>query len=169
MQLPFGISAEVVGLLREAASEIARLDGPDNDVCRRLKGLQQKIVPLSTTIGELAARIDASARDVLDAALAVGVRNFWHEGEQFRDPGQLEAYLRRPSHWDQVPELEIDLSLGMAQRLAEELGVGRDELFLTAKASETTTSGGKTPRKFIASESQLPEASQGGNRRERTG
>lgn len=168
MQLPYGISAEVVELLREAAREIARLDGPDNDVCRRLKALQERIVPLSTTIGELAGRVDASARDVFDAALAIGVRTFWHEGAQFRDPEQLQAYLRQPSHWDQVPELEIDLSLGMAQRLAEELGVERDELFLTAETTETAASTGRTLRKFIASESKLPAVSQG-NRSERTG
>ena len=156
MQLPFGISGEVVELLREAAAEIARLDSPDNEVCRRLKELQQRIVPLSTTVGELARRIDAAPRDVLDAAIAAGVRTFYHEGESLRSGAPLEAYLRRPSHFDPVPELEIDLSLGMAQRLADDLGVARDELFLGGESEGAAA--GKAPRKLVPSEPVLPEA-----------
>jgi acetylornithine/succinyldiaminopimelate/putrescine aminotransferase len=168
MQLPFGISAEVVELLREAASEIARLDGPENEVCRRLKALQQRIVPLSTSIGELAVKVDASPRDILDAALAAGVRCFWHEGQAVRAGDDLQAFLRQRSHWDPVPELEVDLTMGMAQRLAEQLGILRDELFLGSQA-EASPSAARGPRKFVASKSRLPGASQTGNYHERTG
>ncbi|HUE71133.1 MAG TPA: hypothetical protein VMP01_09615 [Pirellulaceae bacterium] len=163
MQLPFGISAEVVELLREAASEIARLDRPDNDVCRRLKALQHRIVPLSTSVGELATRIDASPRDVLDAATAAGVRCFWHEGRALRAGKDLQAFLQQPSHWDPVPELEVDLSLGTAQQLAEELGISRDELFLGTEAAEVGSASSKAPRKFVASESHLRGAAQNGS------
>src|SRR4029079_6615511 len=96
-------SEELLDLLGEAAVEIANLDSPDNIVCRRLRAMQRRIQTLTTTVGELAKRIDVSPRDVLDAALAAGVQIFWHEGQQFRTPSYLRTYLAMAYHFDPVP------------------------------------------------------------------
>src|SRR5262245_8299541 len=70
-------SDELLDLLGEAATEIANLDSPDNIVCRQLRAMQRRLQTLTTTVGELAKRIDVSPRSVLDAALAAGVHVFW--------------------------------------------------------------------------------------------
>src|SRR5262245_1811863 len=97
-------SDELLALLGDAAVEIANLDSPDNIVCRRLQAMQRRLQPLTTTVGELANRIDVSPRDVLDAAQDAGVQVFWHEGQQFRTPSYLQTYLAMAYHFDPVPE-----------------------------------------------------------------
>jgi hypothetical protein len=154
-------SEELLDLLGEAAVEIANLDSPENIVCRRLRAMQRRLQTFTTTVGELAKRIDVSPRDVLDAALAAGVQVFWHEGQQFRTPSYLRTYLSMAYHFDPVPELEVDLTADQVQRLAAELDVEVDEL-----ASDSSDTAGtiasmakKGPRKFVASEQTPPSAS----------
>ena len=153
-------SDELLDLLSEAAVEIANLDGPDNIVCRRLRAMQRRLQTLTTTVGELAKRIDVSPRHVLDAALAAGVQVFWHEGQQFRTPSYLRTYLAMAYHFDPVPELEMDLNPEQVQRLAAELDVEIDEL--TTDSSDSAEAigptGKKGPRKFVASEQTPPSA-----------
>jgi hypothetical protein len=157
---------ELLDLLGEAAVEIANLDSPDNIVCRRLRAMQRRIQTLTTTVGELAKRIDVSPRDVLDAALAAGVQIFWHEGQQFRTPSYLRTYLAMAYHFDPVPELEVDLTAEQVQKLAAELDVEIDEL--TTDSSDSAgaigAAGKKGPRKFVASEQTPPSAA--ANRRQ---
>lgn len=165
------LNEEIIEALSEAAVEIANLSGPDNVVCRRLRALQRKLMPQMVTMGELARRIDVSPRDVLEAAIAAGVRPFSHEGQQFRDAAYLRTYLRLQFHYDPVQEVEFSLTPELATRLAEELSVTPDELMTgsdagpgTDKAADRT---GQSPRKFVASASRLPEAAS--KRREQTG
>ena len=149
------LTDEILEALSEAAVEIANLSSPDNVVCRRLRGLQQKLAPRIVTVGELAQRIDVTPRDVLDAAITAGVPTFWHEGQQFRDGTYLQTYLRMQFHFDPVREVEFNLSPELAGRIAEELGVAPEELLGRRPEAQTKTGAG--PRKFVASESRLPE------------
>jgi hypothetical protein len=154
------LSDDIINLLGEAAVEIANLDGPANIVCQRLREMQRRLKPLTTTVGELAKRIDVSPRDVLDASLAAGVQVFWHEGQQFRTPSYLRTYLTMAYHFDPVPELEFDLTSEQAERLATELDVTVEEL--TTEIGESEDSIGsmkkKSPRKFAASEQTPPSS-----------
>jgi hypothetical protein len=154
-------SEELLDLLGEAAVEIANLGGPGNIVCSRLRAMQRQLQTLTTTVGELAKRIDVSPRDVLDAALEAGIQVFWHEGQQFRTPSYLHTYLAMAYHFDPVPELEIDLTPDQVQQLAAELDVEVEEL-----TNESVGSAGvvgstekKAPRKFVASERTPPSVS----------
>jgi hypothetical protein len=156
---------EILDTISEAAVEIANLSGPDNVVCRRLRSLAKKLTAQSVSVGELAERIDMSPRDVLDAAIVAGVRPFWHEGQQFRDPGYLRSYLRLQFHYDPVRELEFNLTPDVATRLAEELSVTTDELLTNPEGDSGQSNMG--PRKFVASESRLP--GQANMRREQMG
>ena len=149
------LADEIFEALSEAAVEIANLTSPDNVVCRRLRALQQKLAPQSVKVGELAQRIDVTPRDVLDAAIAAGVRTFWHEGQQFRDPAYLRAYLQMQLLFDPVREVEFNLIPDLAGRLAEELSVAPEELLADEPAASKKPGAGS--RKFVASESQLPE------------
>lgn len=151
---------ELLDLLSEAAVEIANLDGPDNIVCHRLRAMQRRLQTLTTTVGELANRIDVSPRDVLDAALAAGIQDFWHEGQQFRTPSYLRTYLAMAYHFDPVPELEVDLTPDQVQRLAAELDVEAAEFMSDSggTAGAMASSGKKGPRKFVASEQTPPRA-----------
>ena len=152
-------SDELLDLLGEAAVEIANLDGPDNVVCRRLRAMQRQLQTLTTTVGELAKRIDASPRDVLDAALEAGIQVFWHEGQQFRTPSYLRTYLAMAYHFDPVPQLEFDLTPDQVERLAAELDVQVEELTTDSVVSSVGGSSEKKgPRKFVASEQTPPAA-----------
>ena len=148
------LAPDLAILLADAQREIARLDGPENPIARRLREAQGRLVPLSATIGELARRIDVSPREVLDAAIAAGVRVFWHEGKQFRTPAYLESYLALPRYNDPLPELELDIAAEQCQRLAEELGVEVERL----TEEEQPASGAKPARRFAASQTTLDEA-----------
>src|SRR5262245_27366162 len=149
-------SDELLDLLDEAAVEIANLDGPDNVVCRRLRAMQRQLQTLTTTVGELAKRIDVSPRDVLDAALEAGIQVFWHEGQQFRTPSYLRTYLAMAYHFDPVPELEFDLTPDQVERLGAELDVQLEELTNDSVGVVGSTEK-KGPRKFVASDSRLPQ------------
>lgn len=161
------LNEEILETLSEAAVEIANLSSPDNIVCRRLRALQRKLAPRSVTVGELAKRIDVAPRDVLDAAIAVGIGPFWHEGQQFRDPAYLKTYLRLQFLFDPVRELEFNLTPDLAGRLADELNVTSEELLTegTVAASQPTTG----PRKFVPSEPRLPQQATADKRREQIG
>jgi hypothetical protein len=159
------LTEDILELLGEAAVEIANLDSPSNIVCRRLRAMQQRLKPLTTTVGELAKRIDVSPRDVLDAALAAGIHVFWHEGQQFRTPSYLKTYLSMAYHFDPVPELEFDLTVDQVERLATELDVEvheltSDESESTAAAGANQSTGRKSPRKFAPSEQTPPNAAE---------
>jgi hypothetical protein len=159
------LTDELLEVLSEAAVEIGNLSSPDNIVCRRLRELQRKLSARSVTVGELARRIDIPPRDVLDAAIAAGVRPFWFEGQQFRDASYLQTFLRMRFHSDPVPYVEFHLSPELAGRLAEDLSVTPDEL-LAAEELEPFSPAVR-PRKFVTSESRLPSAAD--RRREQTG
>lgn len=166
------LTDEILEVLSEAAVEIANLSGPDNVVCRRLRGLQRKLSPRSVTAGEIARRINVSPGEVLDGAISAGVGPFWHEGKQFRDVNYLRTYLRLQFHYDPAPEVEFNLSPYLAGRLAEELSVSLGELLGEADPSPgqgATDAAAKGPRKFVASESRLPEHAAGRNAREQSG
>jgi hypothetical protein len=120
---------------------------------------QQRTFPLSTTIGEIASRIDVPSRDVLDAAIAAGVQPFWHEGQQFRDPAYLKTYLRIQPFSDPSAELEFHMTLEASERLADELGVPVGDLLDGQDA--IVGANQKGPRKFIASESRLTDEPMG--------
>ena len=160
------LTEEILDALSEAAVEIANLSDPDNIVCRRLRALAKKLAPQSVTIGELARRIDVAPRDVLDAAIAVGVRPFWHEGQQFRDAAYLRTYLRLQPLFDPVRDLEFSLEPALAQKLADELNVAPEELLADDEAAATKAGAG--PRKFVPSEAAFP-AAPASKRREQTG
>ena len=152
---PASQNDELLDLLSEAAVEIANLDGPGNVVCRRLRAMQKRLQPLTTTIGELAERADVPPRDMLEAAIAAGVSTFWHAGQALRNPSLLRTYLAMRSYSDPVPELEFDLASDQAVRLAAELGMDVEQIVpAPAVASEAAKS--KPIRKFVASESQAP-------------
>jgi len=159
------LTAEILETLSEAAVEIANLAGPDNVVCRRLRALQRKLTPQSVTVGELAERIDVAPRDVLDAAIAVGVRPFWHEGQQFRDAAYLRTYLRLQPLFDPVRELEFSLDPALIHKLADELGVAPEELLDAEVATQTSTG----PRKFVPSDAAFPGVAAANKRRQQTG
>jgi hypothetical protein len=159
------LTEEILDALSEAAVEIANLSDPDNVVSRRLRALARKLAPQSVTIGELARRIDVAPRDVLDAAIAVGVRPFWHEGQQFRDAAYLRTYLRLQCLFDPVRELEFSLEPALAQKLADELQVSPEELL--ADDEPAASKAGAGPRKFVPSEAAFPAAAS--KRREQTG
>jgi len=161
------LADEIIDTLSEAAVEIANLSGPDNVICRRLRALQRKLTPQSVTVGELAERIDVAPRDVLDAALAVNVRPFWYEGQQFRDGAYLRSFLRMQFHNDPVRSVEFNLTPDLAGRLAEELSVTPEELLNDDDAAGERA--GKPPRKFVASDSRLPDQAAGSQRREQIG
>ncbi|MCI0359674.1 MAG: hypothetical protein L0211_14450 [Planctomycetaceae bacterium] len=127
----------------------------------------------SVTVGQLAQRIDVAPRDVLDAAIAVGVRPFWHEGQQFRDAAYLRTYLRLQFHYDPVREVEFNLTPELAGRLAEELSVTPEEMLTESEEAPGSymagERAGKSPRKFVASQSRLPDQAASGKRREQSG
>jgi hypothetical protein len=163
--MPAVATEELLELLSEAAVEIANLDGPANIVCRRLRTMQKRLESLTTTIGELAQRVGIAPWDLLDAARAAGVCVFWHEGQQFRSPLELLAYLEQEHYYDPVPELEVDLTRDQIERLAGELGVELPELHPEAAAH---VAGNKPLRKFAASDTELSERA-ARRRREQTG
>ena len=136
------------------ADEIARLSSPDNDVCLRLRGLLSQITPRSVTVGQLAKRIDVAPHDVLDAAIKVGVKPFWHDGQQFREAAYLRTYLRLESPHDPVREIEFELMPEMARQLAAILSVTPDELLFDPEPASGV--GTSPPRKFVASETRWP-------------
>ena len=160
------LADEILEAISEAAVEIANLSSPDNVVCRRLRLLQRKLASQSVTVRELAQRIDVSPRDVLDAAIAAGIRPFWYEGQQFRDASYLQTFLRMRFHSDPVPYVEFHLTPELAGRLAEELSVTPDELLADEGDLGQAAKG---PRKFVASESQLPGQAIANKRREQFG
>ena len=147
------VTHEFFETIRDAAEEIASLAGPDNDVCRRLRGLLTQITPHSVTVGQLAKRIDVAPYDILDAAIDVGVKPFWHEGQQFREAAYLRTYLRLESPCDPVREVEFELTPETARQLAEKLGVTPEELLQDA---DSAAASGSPPRKFVASDSRWP-------------
>jgi hypothetical protein len=157
-------SYEVLEALGDAAREIAELAGPDNEVCRRLHDLLGQLRPQSVTVGELAGRIDVAPHDVLEAALAIGVSPFWHDGQQFRKPAYLQTYLRQELPYDPVPELEFDLTPEMARLLSEKLSVSTAELL-----PETNAAGQRGPRKFVRSQTSLSDHEQSSQRRDLLG
>jgi hypothetical protein len=161
------LTEEVLEALSEAAVEIANLSSPDNVVCRRLRELQKKLASRSVTVGELARQIDISPRDVLDAAIAVGIRPFWYEGQQFRDASYLHTFLRMRFHSDPVPYFEFNLTPALTDRLATELGVTPEELLSPDEMAQTKP--GLGPRKFVTSESRFPESTSADRRREQFG
>lgn len=161
------LTDEILETLSEAAVEIANLSSPDNVVCRRLRALSRKMSFQSVTVGELAHRIDVAPQDVLDAAIAVGVRPFWHEGQQFRDASYLRTYLSMRFHIDPVREVEFNLPLEIAGRLAEELSVTPEELLTPDDTVQAKP--GLGPRKFVTSESRFPESTSADCRREKLG
>jgi hypothetical protein len=124
-------------------------------------------VPQNCTIGEIALRVDIAPHDVLDAAIESGAGPFWHEGQQFRDPHQLRAYLRLQMLFDPVREVEFNLWPDEATRLADELCVTVEELLVGDEPAEAATSIG--PRKFVASETRLPRTVAGERRRSQSG
>lgn len=165
--LNIDVTQEVLTTLREAADEIARLSGPENDVCRRLHELLGKFTPHSVTVGQLAKRIDVTPYDVLDAAISVGIKPFWHDGQQFRQAAYLRTYLRLESLYDPVREIKFELTAETARQLAEKLGVAPDELL---PDSDPETSGaGSPPRKFVASEARWSGQAKHSVRRDQTG
>ena len=161
------LNEEILETLSEAAVEIANLSGPDNVVCRRLRALQRKLEPQSVTVGELATRIDVSPHDVLDAAVAIGVRPLWHEGQQFRDAAYLKTYLRQRFYDNPTREIEFSLTPDLAGRLADELGTTPEELLGKGDAKSRRLEVG--PRKFVSSDSHFPDQAAAGKRREQTG
>lgn len=172
--MPAVATEELLELLSEAAVEIANLDSPANVVCRRLRTMQKRLESLTTTIGELAHRVDIAPRDLLDAARAAGVYVFWHEGQQFRTPAQLQCYLGIQHHFDPLPELEVDLTREQVERLAAELSVEVQELQPEAPAGTPTAAAtrgahpDKPLRKFAVSDTTLADRA-ARRRREQTG
>lgn len=161
------LAYEIREVLADAANEIAELSSPDNEVCRRLRELLRQLTPCSVTVGELAKRIDVAPRDVLDAAIEVGVLPFWHDGQQFRKVAYLETYLRLEYPYDPIREIQFDLMPDKAQCLAEKLSVTPEELLTDPE--ELSGKSAPIPRKFVASETQLPEQATAGKRREQMG
>ena len=150
----FDVTPELIEALRDAADEIARLSSPDNQVCLRLHDLLGQITPQSVTVGQIAKRIDVAPHDVLDAAIQVGVKPFWHDGQQIREAAYLRTYLRLEWPHDPVGEIEFELMPDMARRLAAALGVTADELLCESQPASAGCSS--LPRKFVASETRLP-------------
>jgi hypothetical protein len=86
------------------------------------------------TIGELAKRIDITPREVLDACIEIGVKPFWHEGQQFRDVAFLRTYLAMRHYYSPVPELEFELSEEQEAALAEALQVEVGEILFQVRS-----------------------------------
>lgn len=160
------LTHEILEVLSDAADEIADLSSPDNEVCQRLRELLRQITPRSVTVGELARHIDVSPLDVLDAAIAAGVKPFWHEGQHFREANYLRTYLRLESPANPVPELEFELTADLTQKLAEKLSVTIEEL---QPDSEVVDKAASVPRRFIASDTHWPGQAATEKRRDQLG
>ena len=161
------VTPEVIETIRDAADEIESLSGADNDVCRRLRNLLRHISPRAVTVGQLASQIDVAPHDVLDAAVGIGIKPFWHDGQLFREPAYLRTYLRLESPYDPVREIEFELLPETARRLAEELVVTPEEML-----PDSETASGEyslPPRKFVASETRWPAPTSAHVRRDQTG
>lgn len=88
---------------------------------------QERASPM-TTISDIAVRLDAPAREVLDAVKAAGVRIFWHEGQSFLTHAYLESYIALQYATDPVPEIQFDLTPETAERIAAALKVTTAEV-----------------------------------------
>jgi hypothetical protein len=97
----------------------------------------------------------------------VGVRPFWHEGQPFREVSYLQTYLRLEYPSDSVRELEFELTPDMTRRLAEKLYVTPEELLPASNVTSGTMAS--VPRKFVSSETHLPNQATADKLRKQTG
>lgn len=86
--------------------------------------LHRRSLPLSTTLGELAARYDVPAADALEACVAAGVKVFWLDGMPV-GPETAKARLLNDRTWtpaEMAGQVEIDLTEEQANRLEDMWG-----------------------------------------------
>lgn len=149
---------QVQELLFEAAVEIARLGGSDNPVYRKLAAaLQQRLRPLSTTIGEIAGLYDIPPADVLDEVANAGCRLFWWEGKPHGLEG-IRQLVKDWWRWDVTPEIAVDLSPEQSAQL--EFAFGSAEPVAVGSVGPATLTAppaaARPARKFSPSDTRLP-------------
>lgn len=105
--------------------------------------------PLSTTIGEIARLYDVAPTDALDEVIRSGCRRYWWNGESSGAEG-IRKLIRDSWQWDVTPEIEVDLTASEQERLDRSLG---------SNDAQPAAAMARPPRKFIASESELPSTS----------
>ena len=108
------------------------------------------------SIAELADALDIPPRDALDAVIAAGVREFWHEGHKYRSVDDLKQFLADFHLFDPLQEVEITLNSRQSEWFAQNWDL--DITSADSPRDEVAPTSSKPLRRFVASETELPGA-----------